>query len=376
MKYLNKIYFKKLDFYKKLIVFNLQVLGVASIWGYSEIFKLRHGYDTSCAIVTICFMFLSSARILLPNIKYSSRWTFVKGITMSIKQVRSDSNVPFLMYYGFIFNIILDFVLQILGTASIWAYSQIFGCRTTPIENHNASVLTMFFSVLSLIRYGVTKLSKFDDNSNDITILHHLKCSYDYFEAGLIGQYSVRKIILICIIDKLHLTKIHIFSYLKQSQKDIYLMEDYLHMVNTITYIQIISFMIGIIIYFTLHIVLEILGAGGAIWGCAEIFTLRKTPTSIVFKILSGIASYLVFTRTLINFYYKHIKSSPSQIVTYVSGSTTTNPVMNTSVTSEEMNGTENIEMSSFGLDNNINKKYSKIDIMETDIVENPMQHL
>ncbi len=101
----------------------------------------------------------------------------------------------FIIICGLIFTFSLDFILQILGVASIWAYSEITGNRSTAEQNYKWGIVTMIFSSISLIRYilrfrrGYYKL----DSPN---VFIHPTSLFDYFETGFVSSFSIRHSIL------------------------------------------------------------------------------------------------------------------------------------------------------------------------------------
>lgn len=290
MKYISKKFFQQLDFTKLIIVIDLQVLGVASIWGYSEIFGFRKGYDRNWAIVTLMFVGFSAIRFILTNVPQFSTWYFTKALKFPMKTLRANGGNNFLKYFGITYTIILDITLQILGAASIWAYSEICGYRSTPYQNKMWGKITMACSTIAFARYIMQSYHAYYNTEIMYPPTGHMR----YFQAGLFDTLSIKKSILRDIGCHCSCSWLQNALSSHKYSESVY-DSDASHQHVTVCTTDACFFCLGLGLHSLLTIVFEILGAGGAIWGQSEIVGLRKSPSSFTYTICAGVCSVVVF---------------------------------------------------------------------------------
>jgi hypothetical protein len=331
MKYLNKSFFRQLDVIRIVVVVILQVLGVASIWGYSEIFGFRVGYDPNWAFVTVVFMLLSAFRLFVANFEEFHEVFFVKAMVDPAYTMRSlsfaDKKKFIVAVIGISFTWFMDFVLQILGTASIWGYSQILGLRQTDDENITWARVTMAFSALSLFRY-MSKFSRVFYDLDKLSASFVLIGPFQYFQAGFVASFSAKKVVfhnIFCFFRQMYRQRNYrlngklVWTWSREkiivnetgsiSSEETQIAEH--ECCNSeLTIPAAFCFIFGHMLHMSLTFVLEILGSGGATWGSFEVMKLRRSPTSPTFRVIAIMASAMVLTKSCYDFYKKHYKGN------------------------------------------------------------------
>lgn len=340
MKYLNKTLFRQLDIPKIVVIFVLQVLGVASTWGYSEILGFRIGYDPYWAAVAILFMILSAARLCISNVTKIQKLPFVASVIDPATALRDWDSLSMASIAGVLFAMVMDFVLQVLGTASVWAYSEIIGERSTPKENEKWGRVTMALSAISLVRY-ILRLKRSFEKLDFVTNIYIPKGCYQYFESGLVASYANKKRIAVHF-KKYFRLRIHPESVLvpttairsdfePDSVSNPMVLEEKPPVEEVVRHVSTLSsklslkkigellcFFLGLCLHWLLTFVLEVMGAGGAVWGSAEFLGLRKTPTSPLFRTLACAMSVFVIFKTSLDYYKKHIRRSGAEEETVI----------------------------------------------------------
>jgi hypothetical protein len=322
MKYISKKFFQQLDFYKLVIVIDLQVLGVASIWGYSEIFGFRIGYSRNWAIFTSVFVALSAVRFILTNVPRFSSWYITQALKSPMKTLRVKSSHSVIKYFGVLYTIALDITLQVLGAASIWAYSEICGFRTNPRQNDIWGNVTIACSTIAFVRYSMQSFHAFYNTEIIYPPTGHVR----YFEAGLFDILSIKKSILRDIGCYCSCSWIQTTLSPHKYSEAVY-DADAAHRLVTVSTLDACLFYCGLCLHFVLTIVFEILGAGGAIWGQAEIWQLRKSATSSTYIICATICSLVVFISLMWD-YWKTSFALPTGSQMRVDGESGGNMVM------------------------------------------------
>ena len=227
------------------------------------------------------------------NIYINSIHSPYEGLRQFLLQLKNKKTFNLLLFLCLLFTFILDFILQILGTASIWAYSEIIGKRTTPAQCEKWGKITIFFSFLSLVRY----IMKFRRNFYELDNYNNFKLPiefWEYFEIGFVSIFINKKKVLnvILLTNNWELNRSMGKSTLIATNESIdQVDQDIIETKSKINYFCIAAFLLGYFFHLILSFILEWLGSGGAIWGFSEVVTLRKTPTSLKFRILAVITS-------------------------------------------------------------------------------------
>lgn len=153
-----------------VINFDLQVLGVTSIWAYSEILEQRHNSTINNNVsgwktLTNSFMLFALIRFSILQIAAITNndkiSLFANAMENPPKAIAgfyqpSTREAQGVITIAIGLGIISDFILQVLGTAAWWGFSESTGLRENGgnYSTNNWAKLSIIFSVISLIRYG------------------------------------------------------------------------------------------------------------------------------------------------------------------------------------------------------------------------------
>jgi hypothetical protein len=300
------------QFSRVIVVFNLQILGVASIWGYSDILYYRIGYSRHWATVTVFFSFLSLIRVLViygynTNLFLLKESKFARACARpqyAFQNGHSSSSGK----AGAIFSFALDFVLQILGTASIWAWSEITGHRKSITEAHIWGHITEFFSAISLLRYMTNylyqtrKMNETGESNKLLTPFGFYSC----FEAGICFRTmdSTRELGAAM--------RMYLFQGTAHSSRVSSLLDPSKSRSLT-TGLLLLCYGSGVAIHVVLTVILQVMGAGGAVWGMSEVLRYRTSPISNKYIEICSVASSFVIVHNVVDFLLSPVDHQQSE---------------------------------------------------------------
>ena len=203
-----------------------------------------------------------------------------------------------------IYGTILDILLQVFGTAAVWGSADCFGVRGVRddwyLSEETCRALSYCFSFISAGRY-IWRIYKYKMDGG------YKNCSahYESLHAQSLGG-SLRtkwKAIVYCfgigfcsLAEGWKMFEVLIFT------KGVGLTPQ-----SHSSRLEISSFLVGYSLHFILRVILEVLGAAGAVWGIFEVLLIRNKNNGDLFSRLGFGASMLVLARLSLGFGARHL---------------------------------------------------------------------
>ena len=258
----------------------LQIFGVASLWGYSDILGLRRSAsgESMWRSITIVFMFLSGVRVF--SVLYFSNRPGVPKFILAIKDpaygIRQYDG-SMVSTVGILYGLLLDFVLQILGTAAVWGASEIVGLRNAS-NRQLWGALTGLWSCVSLFRY-IWRAHKVLSPGQWLKVP-------PMWPTGVIDSFGTS----FCSLQ----ASLYLWSQWRNQRT-------YERIISLATssqptptappthagYVDTLALVAGWLLHLSLRTILQVLGAGGAVWGISEVLTLRTPSNGPLFVVIS-----------------------------------------------------------------------------------------
>ena len=264
-----------------------------------------------------------------------------------------------LLYVGaLVCGTILDVVLQILGTAAIWGSTDCFGIRRTHqgeretevesvvfVTDNTCRLVCYVFSVLSAGRY-MWRIYKYrmEGHLGSLDWQSSSSSSGNSGNSGSVnrpssggkgydGQYELVQAPGVEVSGPLMKGVVHSFGVSFCSlgeawrvlcalsrrtegrvgtgaagglEKLATVTVAPIHLSTSASLLAIMSFLLGYVVHIGLRLVLEVLGAAGAVWGISEVLCLRTAENGYWFSVLGAMASLLVLLRLGHRFVVRH----------------------------------------------------------------------
>ena len=230
-----------------------------------------------------------------------------KHMFQSIPETGKVQYIALLMY-----GISLDIVLQILGPAAVWGSTECFGFRgknssgNWTISDESSRNLSYFFSVIAAMRY-IWRTYKYYSHGN----MRLVSPSYNSLDNNIVdAKVSWWKSKISAVVYSFGVS----FCSLSEASR---ILTGLIKSRNTVTShaalagrLEMGSFVLGGILHCSVRIVLEFLGAAGAIWGISEVFMVRGESNSGVFSTVGEVACVVVFIRLTSRWLAKILRKS------------------------------------------------------------------
>jgi hypothetical protein len=309
------------------IILVLQFFGVAAIWGYSEMFHWREHRQAEDFFrhLTLLVLFLGAYRCLLICSKISqdppdkSAANLIEPVNVHhpatdaclnpAKYLTQPLPVDRKLFYliALLYGTLMEILLQIFGTAAVWGSFDCFGVRGTAdwmISDSTCRFLSYFFSVISTARY-LWRIYKYkvDGDFKNCSVHYNSLHAQGLGATGVIGWARCAPVVYCFGISFCSLGEAwRVFQVL------IFTRGVGLTPQSQSTGMEICSFLLGYVLHFCLRVVLEVLGAAGAIWGISEVLSLRTSSNNDVFSRIGIAASILVMLRVMFGFLARQVQ--------------------------------------------------------------------
>jgi hypothetical protein len=199
------------------------------------------------------------------------------------------------------YGIIFDVLLQVFGTAAVWGSSDCFGVRgqreggSWHMTEDTCRSLSYIWSIISAARY-VWRIYKYKVDGG-------LKNCSGHYEAlhtqGLGGTGRTKRA---AIIYSFGVGFCSLGEGWRMFQVFVLTKGVGLAPQSHSSLSEIINFFAGFVLHFILRVILEVLGAAGAVWGIFEVMEIRNESNSSIFSQICLAVSLFVLVRLTLGF--------------------------------------------------------------------------